>query len=177
MRFNAVAEWWEEYLSYETLKDQIYTLEKQTAPSLPSSGPQFDADLEANEQTLLFPSSPPSPSDNVFVPMLDKELRKVSIFYETQERAILDELEDLEAQVKEQELKGMQDRYEDDWDSAEDDDAESTMANSRDALSHSNSESAPPPKRRRRISSSASRAARTASSIGPCPLRPLMATN
>lgn len=167
LRFNAVAEWWEEYIAYEDLKNQIYTLEKQaTLSSIPPGSIPY-ADLEANEETSLVPSSQ---TDAVFVPLLDKELRKVSLFYEAQEKALLDELEELEGQVTEQELKGMADRYEDEWDSAEDDEDEvNSLRHSRDLSgSFSPSGSALPPKRRRRMSSSAGRGARNSLSIGEC---------
>ena len=86
MKFNAVAEWWEEYIAcvnplplcyldvetenrYEALKKQIYQLEKQQAGLRESYH-----DLEANESTSLIGSSHPSSPDRLFIPLLDREL-------------------------------------------------------------------------------------------------------
>ncbi|KAJ7107067.1 SPX domain-containing protein [Mycena epipterygia] len=136
LKFNAVAEWWDDYIAYDALKKYIYQFEKV----------QHDQssyhDIETNERTSLVDRGPTT--DAVFVPLLDGELKKICTFYEAQEKELTAEVAELEELVRQQEEAGMAGNhyldgpYEDDEDDDDDD----------DSLSRS-------PQRRRRVSSSA----------------------
>ncbi|KAL0576788.1 low-affinity phosphate transporter [Marasmius crinis-equi] len=144
LKFNAVSEWWDDYIDYDMLKKCIYQLEKQQH-TLSSSY----HDLESNERTSLVGRRVDRETDAVFIPMLDRELRKMVLFYENQEKELLDELEELEELVKQQEELGLEgDHYHDEYTDDEDDDDES-LSQSRDATTATG-------RRRRRMSSSAS---------------------
>ncbi|KAJ3886508.1 SPX domain-containing protein [Lentinula edodes] len=137
LKFNAVSEWWEEYIDYDYLKKYIYQLEKQQQ-SLTSSY----RDLESNERTSLVGRPSDAATDSIFIPLLDKELKKVTLFYEHQEKELFDELAELEALVQNQEELGLDgDHYADDDEYDEEDE---------ESLSRS-----PERHRRRRLSSSA----------------------
>ena len=86
-------------------------------------------DLEANESTSLIHTHDHVSTDALFIPLLDRELRKISLFYESQEQELLDEVTKLEQLVQQQEEFGpdvghQYDREEfgDDDDDEEDDD-------------------------------------------------------
>jgi len=80
--------------SYDGLKKQIYLVEKQ------QSGLDTNYhDLESQRSPLLGNSD----KDQVFRQYLDRELRKTTIFYESQATEVLEDVEDLETQVEEQE--------------------------------------------------------------------------
>lgn len=117
LKFNAVAEWWEEYIacvidplnlkplilyvySYSALKKQIYQFEKQHTDWTRSGD-----DLEAN-QPLMGPAS----TNEAFTALLDRELTKIKSFYETQEKELLDELEDLSELVIQKETESLASR-------------------------------------------------------------------
>lgn len=99
-------------------------------------------DIEANEQDLLMGHAG---TDAVFEPLLNRELKKIDLFYHVQEKELMEEVSELEELVKEQEEAGpgADHRYFDDPDDEDDDDDES--------ISRS------PEGRRRRISSSTRR--------------------
>ena len=118
MKFNAVAEWWEEYIAcvnplllcypdvetenrYEALKKQIYQLEKQQAGLRESYH-----DLEADESTSLIGASHPGSPDRLFIPLLDRELEKICLFYVTEEQRLSDEVTALQEEVERQEESG-----------------------------------------------------------------------
>ena len=123
MKFNAVAEWWDEYIayvsplcvsvpslihavavdSYEALKKKIYQLEKHQ-----HSGGLQDSyhDLEANEHTSLIGSSHPSSPDALFIPALDRELEKINLFYVTEEQRLEDDVSALQDEIERQEESG-----------------------------------------------------------------------
>ncbi|PCH42680.1 SPX-domain-containing protein, partial [Wolfiporia cocos MD-104 SS10] len=102
LRFNAVPEWWDEYISYDALKKSIYQLEKQQV-GLESSTRDL-RDLEAaNEQTALMSNVDHHSTDTTFIPLLDRELKKICIFYEMQEAELLDEVAQLERLVQQTE--------------------------------------------------------------------------
>ncbi|KAJ8077599.1 low-affinity phosphate transporter [Marasmius tenuissimus] len=144
LKFNAVSEWWDEYIDYDMLKKCIYQLEKQQ--QILSSSYH---DIESNERTSLVGRRVDRETDAVFIPMLDRELRKIVLFYENQEKELIEELEELEELVKVQEEMGLEgDHYNDDFTDDEDDDDES-LSQSRDATTATG-------RRRRRMSSSAS---------------------
>ena len=80
--------------SYDGLKKQIYLIEKQ------QSG------LDATPHGLESQHSPSlgnSDADKIFTQYLNRELREIIIFYESQGADIFEDIEDLEAQVAEQE--------------------------------------------------------------------------
>ncbi|KAI0064930.1 SPX-domain-containing protein [Artomyces pyxidatus] len=157
LKFNAVVEWWDEYIAYDALKKYIYQLEKQQHDALVQS-----RDLEAaNERTSLVGGSSSQDTDALFQPLLDAEFRKISSFYSMQESELLEELSELEVLVKEQDDLGLiagrlyadgeweeDDEDEDDWQSTE---------RSQDPLL-ANGSTANGSKRRRRASTSAGRA-------------------
>ena len=112
--------------SYETLKKYVYQLEKQQAGFRDTVH-----DLEANESTSLIRERDHISTDALFIPLLDRELKKICIFYDSQEQELLNEITELERLVQEQEDFGPdvghqydRDDYEDDEDDDEDDDDE-----------------------------------------------------
>ncbi|KIK60132.1 hypothetical protein GYMLUDRAFT_244566 [Collybiopsis luxurians FD-317 M1] len=118
LKFNAVSEWWEEYIDYDTLKKYIYQLEKQQQ-GLSSSY----QDLESNERTSLVGRPDDAATDSIFIPLLDKELKKITLFYENQEKELFEELEELEALVQKQDEIGLEgDHYVDDGEYDDEDD-------------------------------------------------------
>ncbi|KAJ3525940.1 hypothetical protein NM688_g8326 [Phlebia brevispora] len=124
LKFNAVAEWWDEYIAYDTLKKYVYQLEKQQAGFHDTIH-----DLEANENTSLIRSTDHVSTDALFIPLLDRELKKVGLFYESQEEELLNEVTELEKLIEEQENFGPdvghqydREEYGDDEDEDEDDD-------------------------------------------------------
>ena len=62
-------------------------------------------------------------TDSVFIPLLDRELKKIAIFYEHQEKELVDDLEDLEKSLLEQEAVGLGGYYDDFTDEDDDDDS------------------------------------------------------
>ncbi|KAE9390604.1 SPX-domain-containing protein [Gymnopus androsaceus JB14] len=139
LKFNAVSEWWEEYISYDNLKKYIYQLEKQQQQSLTT---HFH-DLESNERTSLVGRPSDRATDSIFIPLLDKELEKITLFYENQEKELFEELQELEALIQKQEDLGLEgDHYADDGEYDEEDD---------ESISRS-----PERQRRRRLSGSTS---------------------
>ncbi|KAG6901962.1 hypothetical protein C0995_006191 [Termitomyces sp. Mi166 len=131
LKFNAVSDWWDEYISYDSLKRHIYQLEKEQH----GEGRPY-RDIEANEQDSLLGQSG---TNVVFEPLLNKELKKIDLFYQVQENELIEEVAELEELVEKQEEAGLDDRYFDDPDDDDDDDDES--------ISRS------PERRRRQISS------------------------
>ena len=110
-------------------------------------------DLEANERESLIQQTTSTATDAVFVPLLDRELKKIHSFYESQELELLDAVANLEGLVQEQEEAGLaaEDRYifeGDDDDDDDDDDEPPSPSLTREDV---------PPKRRRRRSSAAPR--------------------
>ena len=109
------------YFRYSALKKHIYQLEKKQSEQTDSLIP----DLESDEHTALIAGS--SVADVVFVPLLDRELKKICVFYEVQEKEILDEIRELEESItaKEEESAAAADQYliaDDDDDDDDDDD-------------------------------------------------------
>ena len=88
---------------YDALKKYIYQLEKHQ-DDLTGSTYRDLGDLEANERSALINgTNSNSGSDAVFVPLLDKELKKIELFYKHQEKEILDEIRELQDLIKQQE--------------------------------------------------------------------------
>ncbi|KAJ7053590.1 SPX domain-containing protein [Mycena amicta] len=136
LKFNAVAEWWDEYIAYDALKKYIYHLEK--AQHEQGQGTYRDAEeSHANERTALVDRT--AATDAVFVPLLDRELKKICAFYAAQEKQLVDDVAELEELVAQQDQVGMTGDHYEDGPSLEDDDDDD------DSLSHS-----PAPNRRRR---------------------------
>ncbi|KIP11029.1 hypothetical protein PHLGIDRAFT_114938 [Phlebiopsis gigantea 11061_1 CR5-6] len=106
LKFNAVSEWWDEYIAYDTLKKYVYQLEKQAAGFR-----DVVHDLEANESTSLIQGQETASTDAMFVPLLDRELKKIALFYEMQETELLKEVEDLKDLVEKQEDSGPDSRH------------------------------------------------------------------
>ncbi|KAJ7471082.1 SPX domain-containing protein [Mycena latifolia] len=134
LKFNAVAEWWDEYIAYDALKKYIYQLEKTQHERASYH------DVESNEHTSLVDRGPTT--DAVFVPLLDSELQKICEFYSTQERELTGEVAELEELVRQQEEAGMANNHYLDgpYDDEDDDDDDDSISRS--------------PQRRRRVSSS-----------------------
>ena len=107
--------------SYDGLKKQIYLVEKQQS-GLDTSY----HDVESQRRPLL--GNPDS--DRVFSLHLDRELRKITIFYESQAAELFEDIQDLEAQVEEQEEDEMRNYpefdEEDEDDEDEDDEADTS---------------------------------------------------
>ncbi|KAF9811049.1 hypothetical protein IEO21_06678 [Rhodonia placenta] len=104
LKFNAVPEWWDEYINYDALKKTIYQLEKQQVGLADST--RDLRDLEANEETALMGHVRHTDTDSLFVPLLDRELKKICVFYESQERELLGEVAQLERLAQQQEEAG-----------------------------------------------------------------------
>ncbi|KAJ8592872.1 Sodium/sulfate symporter [Rhizopogon salebrosus TDB-379] len=125
LKFNAVADWWEEYIAYDVLKRYIYQLEKQQQRRHGIESSYHD--LEANEQTALVDHTGSSGADSLFKPLLDRELEKITLFYEVQEKELMDELAELEQSIAQQDEGGLEaglnymDEYEDEDEDEEED--------------------------------------------------------
>ncbi|OSC96955.1 Sodium/sulfate symporter [Trametes coccinea BRFM310] len=163
LKFNAVAEWWDEYIaptpaSYDALKKYVYQLEKQKAGLQESFH-----DLEANERTSLIGiGADAANTDSLFIPLLDRELKKICLFYETEEQRLSDEVSALQQEIELQEQNGpyaghqyMDSENDADADEEEDDDdfdihspilsRDRTMSPSRQRRRHSRSVSSAGP--------------------------------
>ncbi|KAF8963087.1 SPX domain-containing protein [Flammula alnicola] len=140
LKFNAVSDWWDEYIAYDALKKYIYQLEKQQYGH--TSG-----------------------TDAMFIPLLDRELKKINLFYEQQETELTDDLNELERDVALQDEMGLQggEHYEDYEEGEVDDDDESI---SRSPVGRRRSLS------RHRKSSSAGQARRPTISVNTADLSP-----
>ncbi|KAJ7623924.1 SPX domain-containing protein [Mycena polygramma] len=150
LKFNAVAEWWDDYIAYDALKKYIYQLERT----------QHDhAGAYRDLETPLLDAGAGNATDALFSPLLDRELKKICTFYEAQEKELMGEVAELEELVRQQEEAGMAgNHYLDDGPYDEDEDDEDDD----DSLSRS-------PQRRRRVSSSAVRlgASQTLPEVSP----------
>lgn len=96
---------------YSALKKQIYQLEKKQVVDLTRSR---ELDLESNERTALIDRDDSSHTDEIFKPLLDRELKKISDFYQLQEEKLLREVTELESLVKlkdEESFIGADSRY------------------------------------------------------------------
>lgn len=109
---------------YDTLKKYVYQLEKQQATYRDTVH-----DLEANESTSLIHAPDHVSTDALFVPLLDRELKKITLFYQSQEQELLNQVTELERLVQQQEDYGPdighqydREEYEDDDEDEEEDD-------------------------------------------------------
>ena len=87
IQFNAVPEWQSHYLAYSNLKKLIFTLEKEVNQATP----EHYTDAEASP--LL--SNPNDDPDHVFSQALDRELERITSFYELKEPEIFAEVDEL----------------------------------------------------------------------------------
>ena len=139
------------------MKKHIYHLEKQKAGLQESYH-----DLEANERTSLMSGGPSSVdmanTDAFFIPLLDRELRKICVFYEMEEQRLTDDLAALQTDIERQEESGPYagHQYLDD-DGDEDDEEDDDFEVHSPGVSRDRNES--PARRRRRHSRSLSSAA------------------
>ncbi|KAF4597064.1 low-affinity phosphate transporter [Pleurotus pulmonarius] len=101
LKFNAVAEWWEDYIAYDALKKLIYQLEKKKH----NLDTQYH-DIESNEHSALI-SQDIGDTDVLFKAALDGELQKIAFFYGQQEKDSLQEVTELEKMVEQQEVAGL----------------------------------------------------------------------
>jgi hypothetical protein len=103
--------------SYDGLKKQIYLVEKQQS-GLDTSY----LDLESQHTPLLGHED----ADQNFSQYLDRELRKITLFYESQAAELFEDVEDLEAQVEEQEETEMRNypEFDEEDEDEEDEDGE-----------------------------------------------------
>ncbi|PIL28345.1 hypothetical protein GSI_09496 [Ganoderma sinense ZZ0214-1] len=96
---------WDEYIAYEALKKHIYQVEKQKAGLQESCH-----DLEANERTSLMATGHSSTdmgnTDAFFLLLLDRERRKICMFYETEEQRLTDDLAALQTDIERLEESG-----------------------------------------------------------------------
>jgi phosphate transporter len=93
-------------------------------------------DLESNEYSALNNQADRSNTDSVFIPLLNQELKKIVLFYESQEKELLDEVVDLEELIEKQEEEGLAggEHYLDDpLDDDDDDDDDESISRSPDA--------------------------------------------
>ncbi|TEB31586.1 SPX-domain-containing protein [Coprinellus micaceus] len=154
LKFNAISDWWDDYIAYDALKKYIYQLEKQQV----NNEEIVPHDLEAGEGSALLGGHDATVTDAVFIPLLDEELRKIVFFYEMQEKEFFEELEELEEAVQKQEeadLTGAG-RYTDLSDGEDDDDDEDSISRSRPPRGWSARRPTPDPNRRQSISSTGS---------------------
>lgn len=97
----------------------------------------------------------PSSMDTQFIPLLDRELRKISLFYESQEKELVDDMEELKRLITQQEdlpLDGSH-RYlasEDDDDEDDDEEDEEGFGVTSPTLSRGTHSRSPQRNRRRR---------------------------
>ncbi|KAF9048928.1 SPX domain-containing protein [Panaeolus papilionaceus] len=103
LKFNAVSDWWDEYIAYDSLKKTIYQLEKRQHGQDHLLAP----DLEANERSTLLGEGDATSTDTIFIPLLDHELRKIVMFYQHQEKELMDDLKDLEKDIALQDELGL----------------------------------------------------------------------
>lgn len=117
--------------SYSNLKKAIYSLEQDQTAALPalSQGPDAEGDDIEQESAALLASST-SDCDSTFVPLLDKELRKVVSFYGLKESELRKVYEGLIEDIKRAESE---DAFDEDV-FLDDDDADGSDAENGDAI-------------------------------------------
>ncbi|KAI0763315.1 Sodium/sulfate symporter [Trametes elegans] len=154
LKFNAVAEWWDEYIAYEALKKHVYQLEKHKVGLQESFH-----DLEANERTSLIGAvgEDAASTDAFFIPLLDRELKKVCLFYESEEQRLSDEVAALQQEIEQLEQNGPYagHQYVDDDEDADEDEDDDDFDLHSPILSRERTQS--PARRRRHRSLSSAR--------------------
>ncbi|KAJ7112844.1 SPX domain-containing protein [Mycena crocata] len=152
LKFNAVAEWWDEYIAYDALKKYIYQLEKTQHEQHTTYRDHETTPLVGGDSNATGLTADAAAADAVFIPLLDRELKKICAFYEAQQSTLVAEVAELQELVRAQDeaaaagdshyLDGPYGDELDGEDADEEDDDD-------DSLSRS------PQRRRRRLSSSA----------------------
>ena len=116
LKFNAVADWWDEYTAYVIAHNILVFA--HTCPSyvLKHHIYQFEMehhrlsctriDLKANERTALVEQPNFSSIDNVFVALLNQEFHKITVFYERKEKELFYDLQTLKDLVAGQDEAG-----------------------------------------------------------------------
>jgi hypothetical protein len=102
---------------YSALKKRIYELSTKYEPRLANG-----ANGASHERAGLL--TPTNRCDSEFIPLLDKELDKITSFYYQQEKELQEELDALQAEIEEQEERGFMPPYRDGEDDDDDDDDE-----------------------------------------------------
>lgn len=113
------------------MKKHIYQLEKQQHGH---ERLRVDADVEGGEyRPLLEDGGILTGTDAVFVPLLDRELKKIELFYDQQAKELMEDLHDLEKDIALQDEIGLQGgTYYDDFDGASDDGDDDSISRSPD---------------------------------------------
>nr|GAT50507.1 predicted protein [Mycena chlorophos] len=121
LKFNAVSEWWDEYIAYDALKKYIYVQEKAAHAEAQT---QY-RDVEESQPLVSNGDGIHAAADAGFVALLDKELSKIVGFYRAQEGTLVGEVAELEELVAQQDAVGMSgDHYADGLGDLEDDEEE-----------------------------------------------------
>ncbi|KAG8969106.1 low-affinity phosphate transporter [Tulasnella sp. 419] len=134
LKFNAVAEWWDEYIAYSALKKKIYEVPQSSYSDHPA---------DTHEESRLMAGNGSSANDQ-FIPLLDRELNKITSFYIVQAKEIESELEEVKQLVDEKEAQGLRPTPEYLDDDGDDDDDDDDGSPSRASRSRKTSVSEPP---------------------------------
>ncbi|GJJ08647.1 hypothetical protein Clacol_002866 [Clathrus columnatus] len=100
LKFNAISDWWDDYIAYDYLKKQIYQLEKEHQRSVTTRY----RDVEANEGAALLANGA---LDERFRSLLDHELQKISTFYERHEHDMFEGLKAIEQEIYTKDSQGL----------------------------------------------------------------------
>ncbi|KDN52968.1 SPX-domain-containing protein [Tilletiaria anomala UBC 951] len=126
LQFNSVPDWADKYIAYSNLKKSIYNLEKDAVDGqTPAGGLGTYRDLRddiENESAALLSGEQRSDTDPIFLPLLDKELRKIVQFYESKEKQIYADVARIEEDLERAENEEMV--LESEYDLSDDDDAD-----------------------------------------------------
>ncbi|GAA5961781.1 hypothetical protein JCM3765_004069 [Sporobolomyces pararoseus] len=101
--FNAVPDWNNHYLAYDALKAQIYKFEKSALDSQTINGPPTsyrDESTDVEGAQASNAEAHKAANEKVFVDMLDKELNKITDFYVSKEKELLEDLVYLEEDLE-----------------------------------------------------------------------------
>jgi len=111
--------------SYDALKKYIYQLEKQQHDH-ETLNHASHRDLE---HAALLQGHDVSDTDALFIPLLDRELKKITLFYQSQEKELCEDLTELEKDIQKQEDAGIDggDRYMEQSDDEDDDESISIL--------------------------------------------------
>lgn len=132
--------------SYDALKKYIYQLEKQQHDH-ETLNHTSHRDLE---HAALLEDHDVSDTDALFIPLLDRELKKITRFYESQEKELCEDLTELEKDIQKQEDAGMEggDRYLEQSDDEDDDESISIFLSPEESRRHRKTSSAGRTRRR-----------------------------
>ena len=110
---------------YSALKKKIYEIPERY---------EDDHPMDISEQSRLMSNGAGTSANDIFKPMLDRELEKISSFYAIQEKEVLEELEELEELIRQKEEEGLnpQTNHFGDEDDDDDDDDEDDHSRSAD---------------------------------------------